>query len=81
MATAAISKGTSASAEPNTDTSTASAATAATSVKDSTPLPCLAWLPLCSSVIPVTVTALPAGRAGRIAAVIFGARLGVESPW
>ncbi len=76
IATAAISNGTRASAEPNTNASTASAAVPASSVSASTPNPCLACPPLVSSFIPVTATVLPGGSSGRMAAVICGPRLG-----
>ena len=79
IATAAISNGIRASAEPNTSASTASAAAPASSVSASTPNPWLAWPPLVSSFIPVTRTPLPAGSAGVIAAMISGPRLGGDS--
>ena len=79
IATAAIASGTTASAEPNTNNSTPSAAAPASSVSARTPNPSLVWPPLASSFIPVTATVLPGGSAGRIAAVICGPRLGGDS--
>ena len=76
IATAAISSGTRASAEPNTNARTASAAVPASSVSASTPNPWLPCPPLASSFIPVTATVLPGGSSGRMAAVICGPGLG-----
>jgi hypothetical protein len=73
--TAATSRGASASSEPNTNASTASAPSPPTSVRVSTlvspelPLPAAV-----SSSMPVTRTVLPGGRAARVAAASRGAR-------
>jgi hypothetical protein len=67
------------SAEPKTNTRTASAAAPASIVSASTPNLFVAWPPLTSSFIPVARTWLPGGSARVIAAVICGARLGGDS--